>query len=518
MLVTGGTGALGGHVARWAAGRGARRVVLTSRSGPAAPGAAALAAALATAGAAAEVTVADVAERPQLGGLLTRIAVAGPALSSVLHTAGVLDDGVLDRLDAGRLALVASAKAGGAALLDELTADLDLDAFVLFSSAAAVFGGAGQGNYAAANAYLDALAEQRRGRGLAGTSVAWGPWAGGGLAQASTAVRARLRRGPLPELDPALAIEALGQVLDAGEGVLAVMDVDWAQFTAAPGAAQAPLLRDLPEAAQAQAAQPPAPDRGDLAGELVGLPPRRRRQHLTDLIREWAAAVLGHASADAIQASQTFAELGFDSLTALEMSQVVTAATGLRQPATLVFDYPSPAVLARHVAAQLLDEHADAQVPPSAPPAEVAREPVAIVGMGCRFPGGVADPEALWKLLAARTDAVSEFPADRGWHIWADASAADQPGQGGFLTDAAGFDAGFFGISPREALAMDPQQRLLLETSWEALERAGIDPAGAARQRGPGCSPGPTARTTPSCWPAPGRTLRATRLPGTRPA
>ena len=247
VLVTGGTGAVGGHLARWLAGQGAPRVVLAGRSGPAAPGAAARAADLATAGTGAEVIACDVGVRGDVAGLLARIAAGGPPLSAVMHTAGVLDDGVLDALGPERLTSVLAAKAGGAAYLDELTAGLDLEQFVLFSSSAVTFGGPGQGNYTAANAFLDALAQRRAGLGLAGLSVAWGPWAGGGVAQANEAVVQRLRRGPLPEMDPGLAVKALGQALAGRDSLLAVMDVDWAVFAAAPGALAAPFLRDLPD-------------------------------------------------------------------------------------------------------------------------------------------------------------------------------------------------------------------------------------------------------------------------------
>ena len=171
----------------------------------------------------------------------------------------------------------------------------------------------------------------------------------------------------------------------------------------------------------------------------------------------------------------------------------------MQLPATLVFDYPTPEALADHLRAELTG------VPAVTAAAEVARvavtEPVAIVGMGCRFPGGVTDPEGLWDLLAAGADAISAFPPDRGWD-----TERQDPGQpsyqrlGGFLDDAAGFDAGFFGVSPREALAMDPQQRLLLETGWEALERAGIARSRCAG-RGPACSPGRPTPGTPRTFP-----------------
>jgi acyl carrier protein len=242
---------------------------------------------------------------------------------------------------------VLAAKAAGAAHLDELTAGLDLDAFVMFSSAAAILGSAGQGNYGAANAFLDALAVNRRGRGLPATSVAWGPWAGGGLAQGSAAARARLRRGPLPAMDPDLAIAALGQALDGGDGLLAVMDVDWPQFAAA----QAPFLRDLPEIRRHHPETPElsAPDHVELARRLAAWPQAEQDQFLTALVRAEAAAILGHPTPDAIDPGQAFKDLGFDSLTAVELRNRLNAITGLRLPATLVFDYANPAALAGHL-------------------------------------------------------------------------------------------------------------------------------------------------------------------------
>ena len=346
VLVTGGTGALAGHVARWLARLGTPRTVLASRSGPAGFGLAELAADLAGAGTGAEVIACDVAERPQVAGLLARIGAGGPPLAGVLHTAGVLDDGLLDGLGAGRLATVLAAKAAGAAHLDELTREASLEQFVLFSSAAATFGGAGQGNYAAANAFLDGLAQQRAARGLAGLSIAWGPWAGG-MAQANEAVRQRMRRGSLPEMDPGLAVRALGQALAGGDSLLAVMDVDWSRFTASP------FLRDLPDVARlAREAGPAAGGeltQDSLAQRLAGVPKARQVQVLADLIRAEVAGVLGHASAEEIEADRAFGDLGFDSLTSLEMRQHLAAATGLKLPATLLFDYPTPAVLARHL-------------------------------------------------------------------------------------------------------------------------------------------------------------------------
>ncbi|ANP49915.1 polyketide synthase [Streptomyces griseochromogenes] len=491
VLITGGTGAIGGHVARWLAGRGAQRLVLTSRSGAGAAGVAALAAELAAAGARVDVVSCDVGERADLSGLLAWTGTDGPALSAVMHTAGVLDDGVVDRLSAERLATVLAPKAASAALLDELTADLDLDAFVLFSSVASTLGAAGQGNYAAANAFLDAVAEHRRNRGLRGLSVAWGTWGGGGFAEASEAVRARVRRGAMPAMDPQLAVRALGEAIEGSDAVLTVMDVDWAQLASAPGAAdlrEMPLVRDLPEIRQLPAAgvstEGVVRGEGELAQRLAGLGRAERDRLLTDVVRAEAAAVLGHASAEAVQDRRAFKDLGFDSLTAVELRNRLNAVTGLRLPATLVFDYPTPVVLAEYLRGELTGEQAGAGG--SVVVAAATDEPLAIVGMSCRFPGGAGSPEAFWDLLASGGDAVGGFPTDRGWDLDGlydpdpDHAGTSYTQAGAFLQNAADFDAGFFGISPREALAMDPQQRLLLEVSWEALERAGIDP-GALR-------------------------------------
>ncbi|MEU4782934.1 beta-ketoacyl synthase N-terminal-like domain-containing protein, partial [Micromonospora sp. NPDC023633] len=200
---------------------------------------------------------------------------------------------------------------------------------------------------------------------------------------------------------------------------------------------------------------------------------------LLDLIRTHAAAVLGHAGPQDVDADRSFKEQGFDSYSTIKMCDRLTAVTGLRLPTTLLFNYPTPVALLGYLQ-QRLDGVSEPATGPVAA-VTVLDEPVAIVGMGCRYPGGVDDPEAFWQLLVDGVDAVGEFPADRGW----DLTALYDPGRqrsgtryGTFLSGAGMFDAGFFGISPREAVAMDPQQRLLLEVSWEALERAGIDPSG----------------------------------------
>ncbi|WUG42419.1 SDR family NAD(P)-dependent oxidoreductase [Kitasatospora sp. NBC_00458] len=490
VLVTGGTGALGSHVARWLARAGAEHLVLTSRRGGAAPGVAELVAELSGAGVEVTVAACDVADREALAGVLAGIPEQYP-LTAVIHTAGVLDDGVVDALDSARLAGVLRAKAESALHLHELTEGLDLSAFVLFSSVAGSIGGAGQANYAAANAFLDALAHHRRAAGLPATSVAWGPWADGGMA-ADDVLIDQLRRRGIRGLEPELAIAALQRALDEDETFLAVADLEWERF--APfftGSRPSPLLRGLleEEGIRTAAADTVADDsRAVLVQRLVGLSEAERRAVVLGVVRSEVASVLGHSSAEGVDAVRAFKELGFDSLTAVELRNRLNAVFGLRLPATLVFDYVSPAILVGHLLSELLGGSPTAVSAASggrgltATGAAVGEEPIAIVGMGCRFPGGVGSPEELWGLLAAGRDAVSPWPVDRGWDVEGlydpdpERVGRSYVREGSFLADVAGFDAGFFGISPREALAMDPQQRLLLETSWEALEAAGIDP------------------------------------------
>ena len=192
-----------------------------------------------------------------------------------------------------------------------------------------------------------------------------------------------------------------------------------------------------------------------------------------DLVCEHVAAVLGHAPDSAPDPGRGFRELGFDSLTSVDLGRRLSAATGLRLSSTLVFDYPTPVGLAGHLLTELLASETVAAAPvPVAAPGAAGDDPIVIVGMGCRFPGGVSSPDDLWELVTEGREGLSAFPANRGWDL-----DALPPRESGFLHDAGEFDAGFFGISPREALAMDAQQRVLLETSWEAVESAGIDPA-----------------------------------------
>ena len=483
VMITGGTGALGALVAGHLAGRGAGCLLLVSRSGPGAPGAAGLAAGLAGSGAGVRVAACDAADRDALGAVLAAVP-AGMPLTGVVHAAGVLDDGVVGSLTPARLDVVMRAKADGAWNLHELTRGMSLGLFVLFSSVAGVFGSAGQGSYGAANTFLDGLAAVRRAAGLAGLSLAWGPWrepAGmaGGLDAAAWDRAAREGITALADGE-GLALFDAAVTAPAGPPLLVAARLSPAAVTAA-GLPLPPLLSGLARPARRAAAGPDGAG-GGLAARLAALPSGERGRLLLDMVSAEVAAVLGFGAAEAVESGRSFRELGFDSLTAVELRNRLGAATGLRLPATLVFDYPSPEAVAGFVRASLLGEDAAVVGQAAAGPAVSALDPVVIVGMGCRFPGGVASPGGLWELVASGTDAVSGFPGDRGWDTEGlfdpdpDAAGKSYTRHGGFLHGAAEFDAGFFGMSPREALGVDPQQRLLLEVSWEALEDAGIVP------------------------------------------
>ncbi|WP_312866292.1 type I polyketide synthase, partial [Streptomyces boluensis] len=485
VLITGGTGGLGGLFARHlVSAYGVRQLLLTSRRGPDAPGAADLVAELTAAGARVSVVAADVADREALLAVLAAVPAEHP-LTAVVHTAGVLDDATVGALTGARLDAVLRPKADAALLLHELTRDLDLSAFVLFSSVSGSTGTAGQANYAAANTYLDALAQHRRAQGLVAVSLAWGLWdATHGMgASLSDADLDRWARAGMPPLGPEQGLALFDAALAGDEALLVPARLDLAVFRA--GTAEVPaLLRALVPAAGRRAARSsgkPA-DESDWLRHIVALPEDKRAETVLALVRSTVASVLGHAGADAVAPDRAFNDLGFDSMAGVDLRNRLGAATGLRLPATAVFDHPTPGALATYLLSRAAQEKTPAAVARTTPGAG-SDEPIAIVGMACRFPGGVSSPEDLWRLVADGVDAVSEFPVNRGWDIERlydpdpERIGTSYTREGGFLHEADLFDREFFGMSPREATATDPQQRLLLETAWETFESAGIDPA-----------------------------------------
>ncbi|MEU6226707.1 type I polyketide synthase [Streptomyces sp. NPDC047042] len=491
VLITGGTGGLGSLVARHlAAEQGVRRLLLVGRRGSDAEGAAELVADLRASGVQVTVAACDVADRDALAVLLAGIPDEHP-LTAVVHAAAVLDDGVVTKLTPEQVERVLRPKVDAALNLHELTKHQNLSDFILFSSVIGTVGNGGQAAYAAANAFLDGLAHRRRAEGLPALSLAWGPWdhEDGLIRGLDEADRARLRRLGLRPLGVAEGLAALGTARAVDAPVVVPARFDRAALRTRAAEEELPgALRGLvtPPRRRGSAVRPHpvtgAPATG-LAQRIADLSGDAAERLLDEVVRTQVAAVMGYSSPYAVDASRTFKDLGFDSLTGVELRNKLSAAAGIRLPATLVFDHPTTTAVIGHLRSELMPERLSLPVPPA--PADVAaadQDPVVIVGMGCRYPGGVGSPEDLWRLVVSGGDAVSGFPVDRGWDLEGlfdpegERAGSSYTREGGFLHEAAEFDAEFFGISPREALAMDPQQRLLLEVSWEALERAGLDP------------------------------------------
>ncbi|MGQ4366361.1 beta-ketoacyl synthase N-terminal-like domain-containing protein, partial [Streptomyces sp. SAS_272] len=261
--------------------------------------------------------------------------------------------------------------------------------------------------------------------------------------------------------------------------------IDTAPAAAAAGAAGAAASDALSDAPHD--GDEPDTVLGEWAARMRGLSSsqgdRLRQKLITDLVRRHTAQILEYESAEAVDPAQSFRDLGYNSLTSVELRSRLAGDLGLPLPPSLVYDYPTPEVLARHIVRDLVgapDPHAVDDVLSGLQ--DAPDEPLAVVGMACRYPGGVTSPESLWDVVSAGVDAIGVFPDGRGWDL--DGLYDPERGRsgktytrhGGFVYDADMFDAAFFGVSPREAAAMDPQQRLLLETAWEALERARIVP------------------------------------------
>ncbi|WP_426366740.1 SDR family NAD(P)-dependent oxidoreductase [Streptomyces sp. E-08] len=483
VLLTGGTGTLGSLFARHLVTKhGVRHLLLVSRRGPDTPGAADLVAELSGLGADVMVAACDVADRGALSALLAGIPANHP-LTGVVHAAGTLDDGLIAGMTPEKIDAVLTPKLDAAWNLHDLTRDLGLSAFVLFSSIMGTLGNAGQANYAAANVFLDALAQYRHAAGLPATSLAWGFWSERSeltrdLNDADIARMARIGLKPLPSDEGVALFDA---AFARGEATAAPVALDLDRLRAqATRSALPEVLRGLVRARRAATAV--TATASTLADRLAGRPAEDVDRELLDLVRSHTATVLGHSGADSVQPAVAFRELGLDSLSAVELRKRLNEVTGLRLSATVVFDRPTPSALAAFLREELLGGSTRAVAPAAAAAMAEDDDPIAIVGMGCRYPGGVASPDGLWELVRSGRDAVGGLPRDRGWDL--ENLFDPDPGRTGksyvdkgyFLDDAGEFDAGFFGVSPREALAMHPQQRLLLETAWQTLEDAGIEP------------------------------------------
>jgi acyl transferase domain-containing protein/acyl carrier protein len=474
VLVTGGLGALGLHAARALAEFGIRHLLLVGRRGAEPPGAAEAIEELRALGALVTVAAVDVADCDALAELLATAVPADAPLLGVVHAAGVTEDGLLRTQTPEQFARLFASKVEGAWNLHLLTRGMDLDMFALFSSTAGTLGSGGTGAYAAANAYLDALATHRGAQGLTATSLAWGPWADGGMATAlHPKLRARFEREGLALMSAEEGKALFTMATTRADPHLVLARVKLSALETSGRATPPPIWRALVRSR--------ASARGSAMGatwshDWSRLPPEGREKAAVSAVSTEVARALGLSSAASVPVDTPLRELGLDSLLAVALRNALSRHSGVQLAATLAFDYPTAREIARHLVAMVVAPDAD---PRSPIVAASSTEPIAVVAMACRFPGGVRDPEALWELLEKGGDAVREVPADR-WDIDAwyspdpEAIGKMNSRYGGFIDGFESFDAPFFGLSPREARAMDPQGRLLLETAWEALERAGV--------------------------------------------
>ena len=477
-LITGGLGILGLRVAHWMVQHGARHLVLTSRRDPSAQNLDTLT----QLGAQVLTAQADVSDQPAMAALFARIQASLPPLRGIVHAAGLPGFQPIQDLTYDALQSVLRPKVAGAWILHQLSRDLQLDFFVCFSSIASVWGSKSQAHYAAANHFLDILAHYRRALGLPALSINWGPWAGGGMA--SDDAQTWLHRMGVSALPPDQAVAALAHLLLSSHIQTVVAQVDWTRFKELYEVrAKRPLLENI-QASSPLPATPPQSKPPLIVEELKHKNPSARRSHLLAFIQTEVATVLGFDPSHHPDPEQGFFDMGMDSLLAVELKNRLAQALGLSLPSTLAFDHPNIQNLSAFLLHELgwessadpARERAAGPVSDSSP-----NEPIAIVGMSCRFPGGADSPEAFWQLLCNGVDAISKIPPER-WNLDAyyDPDPA-APGKmytqyGGFLKEVDQFDPHFFGISPREAVSMDPQQRLLLEVSLEALENAGHAP------------------------------------------
>ena len=492
-LITGGMGGIGCAVARWLAENGARAVVLNGRRNPE-PAAEEVIRELRESGVDVRVEVADMTDFAVVDDMLARIDEDLPPLGGVIHSVGVLSDGVIENQTWERFEQVMWPKVLGAWHLHQATKNKDLDMFILFSSVTGVVGNSGQSNHAAANAFLDQLAAHRRSLGLPGQAIAWGAWSGIGEAEEQRErIERQLAYSGAGWLTPQQGVKAFDWLVRQDVTAPTVTTVDWSVI--AKGLeTHPPFFEDLLVATKPKIkkSEDSAPSAG-LLSRLQEAPAADREDLLVSFLQQELQTVLRLASPPSTTVG--FFDMGMDSLMAVELRNRLNRAFADEYTAsnTVVFDYPDITALARHLAAEL-DEIGVASAPSKSPAPKWQKskrreregDDIAIVGMACRFPGA-PDLSAFWRQLEAGETAVRDGRQDAGsWEGALGDPGAESPMHriGGFVSGLDLFDARFFDIPPMEARTMDPQQRLLLETSWLALEDAGMNPDRLKGSRG----------------------------------
>ncbi len=482
-LVTGGLGGIGCAVARWLAEKGAGVIVLNGRRDPD-PHAETLINELRENGADVRVELADVTDATAVDGMLERIGKTMPPLGGVIHSVGVLSDGAIGNQTWDRFQQVLWPKVLGAWHLHRATLKLDLDLFVLFSSITGVLGNPGQSNHAAANAFLDQLASHRRSLGLAGQAIAWGAWSDiGEAAEQRERIERQLVYAGTGWLTPQQGIRALDWLVSQDVASATVIPADWLIVSEGTEGQRMFLEPLLPSESQAISEPEEHTTSSDLLTQLRRTPGEQQQGLLTSFVRQELQSVLRMASPPS--ATVSFFDLGMDSLMAVELRNRINRALAGEYAAsnTIVFDFPTAATMAEFLARELGPLSGLTPVAremPASRPHRVRQEdePIAIVGMACRFPGAPGI-DAFWRLLEEGRNAVTDGRSDTGsWEdVLGDPKAKDPIFRlGAFVEGIDQFDSAFFQIAPIEARLMDPQHRMLLETVWQVLEDAGVDP------------------------------------------
>ena len=477
--ITGGTGGLGLLVAGWLVDRGARHLLLIGRSAPS-EAAAEFISELERRGATVQTPLADVSLRDEIAAALDRCGKTMPPLGGVIQAAGLLHDGVIVQQTWNRFQSVLAPKVRGTWNLHELTRDLPLDFFVMFSSLASVLGPAGQASHAAANAFLDSFAHFRQSQGLPALSINWGAWGStGAAARKGVGSGVKDAIGLIP---PGEGREVLSRLFEVGDAQVAVSPMERLAVARALGG-DTPLISEMAhrsgfvEGARSAGNGGSTVRHSGLASGLQGVP--ENEAQILSWLREEVSQLLGLAPSVRIEPGQPLHEFGLDSLMALELRNRLAERLRKPLPATLLFDYPTISALTSYLTLELPAPGLAGSGGSSPIPSTVGVEPIAVIGVGCRFPGASMGPQAFWEFLTRREDAISQVPASR-WDVDAyydpdpDATNRMNSRYGAFVDEVDRFDAAFFGISPREASTMDPQQRFLLETAWHAIEHAGL--------------------------------------------
>lgn len=484
-LITGGLGALGLMIAQALAHKGAGQLLLVSRRTTLDERQQTLITSLREHGCDIRILSLDVNDIDALRDLITECDQSLLPLAGVVHAAGALSDCRLDSPAPGASEPVVSPKVLGGWHLHELTAQLNLDFFALFSSASAVFGNYGQGIYCAGNSFLDELAIFRNAQGLTATSYAWGPWAGSGMASADAVTSAALHAQGLALLDPVEGLESFFSLLSGAWPTPVVLDLQPKALEALRHNPASPALMRLygQQVLSAALAQDAETIISPLRAYVERMRPLAPEKAIERLLRDSIAEVSGTEVKGDYSADSPLIEMGLDSLMAVQLRNRLSKMTGEILPVSLLFDYPSLAQLGAYLVS-LLKDHASVAAMSGAIPATASsvEQDIAIIGIGCRYPGGVNHSASFWAMLVEGVDAIGEVGNAR-WNSdeYFDADP-DAPGKmysrwGGLLDDVSGFDNSFFNISAQEAISMDPQQRLLLEVGWEALEHAGVTPS-----------------------------------------